>query len=52
MELKSYMPRPKQKKRHLWSDWLSDHAKQVKQLIRKRCEIAKSNTHKKDIDQS
>jgi len=45
IELKSYMPRPKQKQPHLWSDWLLDHAKQ---LIRKRCEIAKSNTHKKD----
>jgi len=47
MELKSYMPRPKQKQPHLWSDWLSDH---TKQLIRQRCQLAKSNTstHKKD----
>jgi len=25
MQLKSYMPRPKQKQPHLWSGWLSDH---------------------------
>jgi len=45
MELKSYMPRPKQKMPYLWSDWVSDH---TKQLIRKRCDLAKTNTHKKD----
>jgi len=45
MELKSYMPRPKQKQPHLWADWLSTH---TKQLIRKRSQLAKSNTHKKD----
>jgi len=45
MQLKSDMPQPKQKQHHLWSDWLSDHAKQP---IHQRCEIAKSNTHKKD----
>jgi len=51
MELKSYMPRPKQKQPYLWSDWVSDH---TKQLIRKRCDLAKTNTHKKDntVDQS
>ena len=38
------MCRPKQKQPHLWSDWLSDH---TKQLIRKRCDLAKSNTHMK-----
>jgi len=47
MELKSYMPRPKQKQPHLWSDWLSDHTKQLI-TSRKRCDLAKSNTHKKD----
>jgi len=45
MELKSYMPRPKQNQPHLWSDWLSNH---TKQLIRQRFQLAKSNTHKKD----
>jgi len=45
MELKSYIPRPKQKQPHLWSDCLSNH---TKQLIRQRCQLAKSNTHKKD----
>jgi len=45
MQLKSCVPQHKQKQPHLWSDWLSDH---TKQLIRKRCDIAKSNTHKKD----
>jgi len=45
MELKFYMPRPKQKQPYLWSDWVSDH---TKQLIRKRCDLAKTNTHKKD----
>jgi len=45
LELKSYIPRPKQKQHHLWSDWLSDH---IKQLIRTRCELAKSNTRKED----
>jgi len=45
MELKSYMPRPKQKQPHLWADWLSTH---TKQLIRQRSQLAKSNTHKKD----
>jgi len=45
MELKSYVPRPKQKQSHLWADWLSTH---TKQLIRKRSQLAKSNTHKKD----
>ena len=45
MQLKSYMPRPKQKQPHLYADWLSDH---TKSLIRQRCTLAKSNTHKKD----
>jgi len=45
LELKSFMPRPKQKQPHLWKDWLSKH---TKQLIRKRSDLAKSNTHKKD----
>jgi len=41
MELKSYsMPRPKQKQPYLWSDWVSDH---TKQLIRKRCDLANTN---------
>jgi len=29
MQFKSHMPRPKQKQPHLWSDSLSDHAKQL-----------------------
>jgi len=45
MELKSYMPRPKQKQPHLWADWLSTNAKQ---LICQRSQLAKSNTQKKD----
>jgi len=45
MELKSYVPSPKQNQPHLWSDWLSDHTKQI---IRQRCQLAKSNAHKKD----
>jgi len=45
MELKSYVPRPKQRQPHLWADWLSNH---TKQLIRKRSQLAKSTTHKKD----
>jgi len=45
LELKSYMPRPKQKTPYLWADWVSDD---TKQLIRKRCDLAKTNTHKKD----
>jgi len=45
MELKSCVPRPKQRTPYLWADWVSDH---TKQLIRKRCDLAKTNTHKKD----
>jgi len=44
LELKSHMPRPKQKTPYLWADWVSNH---TKQLVRKRCDLAKTNTHKK-----
>jgi len=45
VELNSCVHRPKQKTPCLWSDWVPDH---TKQLIRKRCDVAKSNAHKKD----
>jgi len=45
MERKSYVPRRKQKAPCPWADWVADH---TKQLIRQRCDLAKTNTHKKD----